>query len=209
MSTRNAGNGKHGKSGVKNTTGARSTGNTRGSGSMGSSRGVRGAGDSRSSRSAGSSRSAASSGRARSEGDARNAARGRSQRSSAGTGRKRSAGNARDYDEIKRPAGRKPSSKKKKAAKRRRRAILFGVEILILVVMLGFLYTVLKTEKVERIKIDEEKVVMEMNENVETNEVMKGYRNIALFGVDSREGSLGKGTRSDTIIIPSTRIQAR
>lgn len=94
-------------------------------------------------------------------------------------------------------------SAKKRAAKRRRRALLFGAEILILVIMLGFLYSVLKTEKVERIQIDEEKVVMEMNENVETNEVMKGYRNIALFGVDSREGSLGKGTRSDTIIIAS------
>lgn len=42
-----------------------------------------------------------------------------------------------------------------------------------------------------------------MNENVENNEVMQGYRNIALFGVDSQEGSLGKGTRSDTIIIAS------
>lgn len=215
MSTRNAGNGKHGKSGVKNTAGAGSTGNTRGSGSMGSSRSTRSAGDSRNMRSAGDSRSArstgdsrsarstggsrsASSGRVRSEGDVRG-------RSSAAAGRKRSAGSAREreYEEIRKPSGKKPVSKKKKAAKRRRRAILFGVEILILVVMLGFLYTVLKTEKVERIKIDEEKVVMEMNENVETNEVMKGYRNIALFGVDSREGSLGKGTRSDTIIIAS------
>lgn len=94
-------------------------------------------------------------------------------------------------------------SAKKKAARRRRRTILFVAEIIVLAVMLGFLYTVLKTEKVDKIKIDEESIVMDMNENVETNEVMKGYRNIALFGVDSREGSLGKGTRSDTIIIAS------
>ena len=97
----------------------------------------------------------------------------------------------------------KKISAKKRAARRRRRTILFAAEILILVVMLGFLYTVLKTEKVDKIKINEETIVMEMNENVENNEVMKGYRNIALFGVDSREGSLGKGTRSDTIIIAS------
>ena len=101
----------------------------------------------------------------------------------------------------KRP-GRKMSAKKK-AARRRRRTMLFVAEIIVLAVMLGFLYTVLKTEKVDKIKIDEESIVMDMNENVETNEVMKGYRNIALFGVDSREGSLGKGTRSDTIIIAS------
>lgn len=102
----------------------------------------------------------------------------------------------------KRPGSKKMSAKKK-AARRRRRTILFVAEIIVLAVMLGFLYTVLKTEKVDKIKIDEESIVMDMNENVETNEVMKGYRNIALFGVDSREGSLGKGTRSDTIIIAS------
>ena len=102
----------------------------------------------------------------------------------------------------KRP-GNKKMSAKKKAARRRRRTMLFVAEIIVLAVMLGFLYTVLKTEKVDKIKIDEESIVMDMNENVETNENMKGYRNIALFGVYSREGSLGKGTRSDTIIIAS------
>ena len=102
----------------------------------------------------------------------------------------------------KRPGSKKMSAKKK-AARRRRRTMLFVAEIIVLAVMLGFLYTVLKTEKVDKIKIDEESIVMDMNENVETNENMKGYRNIALFGVDSREGALGKGTRSDTIIIAS------
>lgn len=45
------------------------------------------------------------------------------------------------------------------------------------------------------------------NENGETGTAvpskMSGYRNIALFGVDSREGALTKNTRSDTIIIAS------
>ncbi len=104
---------------------------------------------------------------------------------------------------TKKSSGGKKSSARKRAAKRRRKTMLFIAEIIILLVMLGFLYMVLKTEKVEKIRIDEESIVMEMNENVEKNEVMKGYRNIALFGVDSREGSLGKGTRSDTIIIAS------
>lgn len=108
----------------------------------------------------------------------------------------------RERKSANRPRSKKLSAKKK-AAKRRRRIILFAAEIILLFVMLGVLYTVMKTEKVDKIKIDEENIVMEMNETVETNEVMKGYRNIALFGVDSREGSLGKGTRSDTIIIAS------
>lgn len=104
---------------------------------------------------------------------------------------------------VKSSKGNKKASAKKRKARRRNRTILFAAEIIVLVVMLGFLYTVMKTEKVEKIQIDEEAIVMEMNEKVEENEVMKGYRNVALFGVDSREGSLGKGTRSDTIIIAS------
>ncbi len=105
-------------------------------------------------------------------------------------------------NKAKKTKSKKLSAQKRKARKRNR-TILFATEIIILVVMLGFLYTVLKTEKVDKIQINEENIVMEMNEKVEKNEVMKGYRNIALFGVDSREGSLGKGTRSDTIIVAS------
>ena len=133
---------------------------------------------------------------------------------SAGSSRRyaESAGGSRRYAESAggprrsgsgRGSGGRRLSAKKRAAKRRKRIILFAAEIILLFVMLGVLYTVMKTEKMEKIKIDEENIVMEMNETVETNEVMKGYRNIALFGVDSREGSLGKGTRSDTIIIAS------
>lgn len=90
---------------------------------------------------------------------------------------------------------------RKRAAKRRNRIILFAFEIVVLVVMLFVLKGIMTGTKVDKIKIDEDKIVM--NENVQENESMKGYRNIALFGVDSREGSLGKGTRSDTIIIAS------
>ena len=34
-------------------------------------------------------------------------------------------------------------------------------------------------------------------------EEMRGYKNIAVFGVDSRDSSVGKGNRSDVIIICS------
>ena len=43
-------------------------------------------------------------------------------------------------------------------------------------------------------------------EDVKFNNIsddMQGYRNIALFGVDARNNNLGKGVRSDTIIIAS------
>ncbi|MCM1122946.1 MAG: LCP family protein [Eubacterium sp.] len=86
---------------------------------------------------------------------------------------------------------------------------LLIVEICVLVLAVGILYVVVTaTDEVERKKIDKEKITINeevaevVKEEVEKNEV-KGYRNIALFGVDARDGELGRGTRSDSIIIAS------
>jgi len=92
---------------------------------------------------------------------------------------------------------------KKKARKKRKKILLLLCEIFVLALLVVVVYGVTKTEKVTKVKIDEEKIVAKMNDTVVENVVLKGYTNIALFGVDSREGSLGKGTRSDTIIIAS------
>ncbi len=89
----------------------------------------------------------------------------------------------------------------KKRAKKRKRILLFVFEIIVLAILLVVLYAVFKTDKIQKIKINEEDIVV--NEKVEENVKMKGYRNIALFGVDSREGDLGKGTRTDTIMVAS------
>ena len=91
----------------------------------------------------------------------------------------------------------------RKTKKKQKRIALFIVEILVLAVLVAVLYTVLKADNVQKIKVDEDNINKVMNEKVVENESLKGYRNIALFGVDSREGDLGKGTRSDTIIIAS------
>ncbi len=91
----------------------------------------------------------------------------------------------------------------RKAKKKQKRIALFIMEILVLAVLVVVLYTVLKADNVQKIKVDENNINKVMNEKVVENESLKGYRNIALFGVDSREGDLGKGTRSDTIIIAS------
>ena len=95
----------------------------------------------------------------------------------------------------------KSKASARKAKKKQKRIILFIIEILVLLILLLVLYTVFKTEKVQKITVDEQNIVF--NENVEQNEALKGYHNIALFGVDSREGTLGKGNRSDTIMIAS------
>ena len=99
-----------------------------------------------------------------------------------------------------RTGGKKMSAKQRKA-KKRKRIILFAVEIVALVVLLAALVSVLMITKMDKVKINPEDIAV--NPEVEENTEMKGYRNIALFGVDSRTGKLGKGNRSDTIMIAS------
>lgn len=95
---------------------------------------------------------------------------------------------------------------------------LLIVEICILLLAIGIMYVVVTaTEEVERKDIDKENITI--NEEVaqslqmqtEENEEVKnkGYRNIALFGVDARNGELGKGTRSDSIIIASINLDTQ
>ena len=110
----------------------------------------------------------------------------------------------------------KKLTKAQKAKKKKQRIILFAVEAVALVVLLVALYFVSKYSKMEHTDIDESELVIneEMvvpeavdEEEISTNEGlgnhMNDYWNIALFGVDSRKGALGKGTLSDTIIIAS------
>jgi len=92
---------------------------------------------------------------------------------------------------------------KKRARKKRNKILLLLFEVFVLALLVVVVYGVTKTEKVTKVKSDEEKIVSKMNDTVAENVTLKGYKNIALFGVDSREGGLGKGTRSDTIIIAS------
>ncbi len=112
------------------------------------------------------------------------------------------------YEEERRPSSKKPVSGKRaetknKEKKKRGKILLFIAEIFVLLLMVVVLYGVLKTEEVGKVNIPEKDIVIneEVREKQETT--MKGYRNIALFGVDSRDGALGKNTRSDTIIIAS------
>lgn len=73
--------------------------------------------------------------------------------------------------------------------------------ILILAGILGGAYWYIndKLGKMQQIEIKEE----ELNIDDQVQENLSGYRNIAIFGVDSRGSNLGKGNRSDCIIIAS------
>lgn len=91
---------------------------------------------------------------------------------------------------------------------------LLILEFFVLLIAIGVLYVITTTTReIERTNIDTEKIIIN-DEVVETKtekkkeevKVSKGYRNIALFGVDARDGDLGKGTRSDTIMIASINL---
>lgn len=102
-------------------------------------------------------------------------------------------------------------TKKERKARQKKRMILFGVEAVLIVVLVVILFLVTKVDKMEATDISEDDITF--NEGIsaegssqgggEMPPEMKGYRNIALFGVDSRTGALGKGTLSDTIIVAS------
>ena len=120
---------------------------------------------------------------------------------------RRSSSSRRDpgTDRVRSSSGsgsRKGQSRRKKA-KQRKRIILFSVEILALVVLALVLWAVGKQDAVQHITINESQIVENMNDGVEENETMQGYRNIALFGIDARDDDLKKGNRSDTIMIAS------
>lgn len=105
---------------------------------------------------------------------------------------------------------------KKKGGSKAGKMILFVVELAVLAVLIVGLWLVLKATGstdsdgkktgVQKVTIKEEDITVKMNENVKNNETMKGYRNIALFGVDSRTGALTQKTRTDTIMIASINL---
>lgn len=97
----------------------------------------------------------------------------------------------------------KPIRKSPKNKKTKKNVVLKVILIILLILIIiiagigvgGYSYIVSKLNKMQQVEIN----VNELN----VNEEIKGYRNIALFGVDSRDSNLGKGNRSDCIIIAS------
>ena len=107
------------------------------------------------------------------------------------------------------PSKKSSNGKSHKKKNKTSKIILFIVEILVLLLMVMVLWTVLKTEKVGKVDLPEEDIVINPEvEKLQEQEgsVLQGYRNIALFGVDSTEGALTKNTRSDTIMIASINL---
>ena len=112
----------------------------------------------------------------------------------------------------------KPATRKK--AKQKGKIALLVVELLVVVILLGVLGLFWYMERPSdsdsstdggkggplfNVSIKEDD--LQISEQVKENENLKEYRNIVLFGVDSRKGALTKGTLSDSIIIASINLE--
>lgn len=101
-------------------------------------------------------------------------------------------------------AGEAAVTKKKKKGRRVRKTILFILEVLVLAILAIGLYIGATLSKVETVDIEEDTIVENVKVQLDEKvvEKLKGYWNIALFGVDSRYAST-ESALSDTIIIAS------
>lgn len=99
----------------------------------------------------------------------------------------------------------KLTDRQKRVRRRRRRStlsrVMFALEIIVLVVLMGGLFVYAKLGKLNHETINEEE--LDVNESVTENQVMKGYTMIALVGIDSRDDKLKSDWNSDTMIIAS------
>ena len=94
-------------------------------------------------------------------------------------------------------------STKRRKQKKKNKIILFLVEIVILAALLVGLYVYSRMSRVDSTgEIFEEKEV-EIELDSETAEALKGYTNIALFGLDNRETGTYNAGNSDCIMIAS------
>lgn len=87
--------------------------------------------------------------------------------------------------------------------KKKRHVIRFILEVIVLLVLAVLILIGSKIAKLGKGNIQVDNLVK--NENIPSDErdKMNSYRDIALFGVDSREGELESGTNSDTIMVCS------
>ena len=109
-----------------------------------------------------------------------------------------------ENDEI--PKAMKKENNNQKDKKTKKKGLkLFGKIVLVLIILLAiiigsiFFAIYSKLSKMQQIDLNEE----DLGVSSQAEETLSEYRNIAIFGVDSREDSYSKGNRSDCIIIAS------
>ena len=90
------------------------------------------------------------------------------------------------------------------------RVLLITACVLLCAVFGAVAYVYAKWSKIDTQEIKAEDIVI--NEEVKMNKEVDlgdGYTNVALFGVDSRDGNLGEGNRTDCIIVASLNNETK
>ncbi len=109
-----------------------------------------------------------------------------------------------DYGRSAKSASRKKQDELRLKKKRKRKIILFIIEVIIILILLAGVYVWTQMNKinvVDKDQFDEDKVKAEIQ--TETEEVLRGYTNIAVFGLDNREEGIYDNGNSDVIMILS------
>lgn len=80
------------------------------------------------------------------------------------------------------------------------KVVVIAEVILLLLLVALDIFLASKVSKIEKIEVEKEVIEESITEEVEHK---TGYLNVAVFGLDSRKGTLGKGNLSDTMMIIS------
>ena len=107
-------------------------------------------------------------------------------------GHSRKRGASTEVSDI--PEAPSRARQKKKGNVLTRRIIIFAIlEILTIFGILAYAYVSKQYSKIQRIKVDEREIQNVNLSQEEMEYIEKGYWNIAVFGVDSRDSSVGTG----------------
>lgn len=111
-----------------------------------------------------------------------------------------------EQDDYYEHENRRNSKKKKRKSKRK---IVFAVEVLVLLVLAGVLFAAFKLSKIQKQNISKGDILINQEISPEEAKVLEGYTNIALYGVDSREGKMDIDAHSDALMIASSTIRQK
>lgn len=148
------------------------------------------------------------SGDARTQGTAANGARTQGTAANGvraqGTGRSRQSGGSgsrRPEETVSRTAASRSAAQAAKKKKVRRAVIMAVAEVLTLICIGFYSYALRINNSVNRPNNFDENKVKNIELTADQSEHMKGYWTIAVFGVDSRDGNVHKGTNTDVIML--------
>ncbi|MDO4938865.1 MAG: LCP family protein [Lachnospiraceae bacterium] len=102
------------------------------------------------------------------------------------------------------PSRARTQTEKKTGSVLLRRIIIFSIlEVMAICGIFVYSYASKQYAKIQRPSVSQKAIKNVNLSNEEIEEIDRGYWNIAVFGVDSRNSSVGKGANSDVIIIVS------